>query len=175
MHDTRNTDTHDTVTVQTSDYTAGDTNTLNDEDSLGLNIWLIDEMRERWQADPTSVDASWLALFEKNGDFGSALTEIAAAATSTRHVSNSTEANTSTPPEKTFTSRPPGPAPITPPPEKTFTSRPPRPSPDHTTPRSEHDNHDDQQSTQRRQKSDTGGWSTNRSQHGGKFGRADGH
>jgi len=31
---------------------------------LGANAWLVDEMRERWQDDPHSVDAGWRALFE---------------------------------------------------------------------------------------------------------------
>ena len=33
-------------------------------DALGANAWIIDEMRDRWLADPDSVDAGWRALFE---------------------------------------------------------------------------------------------------------------
>lgn len=40
-----------------------------DEGTLGVNAWLVNEMREQWKTDPASVDASWLALFEGNGDF----------------------------------------------------------------------------------------------------------
>ena len=34
-------------------------------DALGANAWIIDEMRDRWLADPDSVDADWRALFEQ--------------------------------------------------------------------------------------------------------------
>ena len=33
-------------------------------DELGANAWVVDEMRDLWAADPTSVDESWRALFE---------------------------------------------------------------------------------------------------------------
>ncbi len=33
-------------------------------EALGANAWIIDEMRDRWLADPGSVDAEWRALFE---------------------------------------------------------------------------------------------------------------
>lgn len=33
---------------------------------FGANDWLIDEMRERYLTDPTSVDASWAAYFQAN-------------------------------------------------------------------------------------------------------------
>ena len=33
-------------------------------DELGANAWVLDEMRDLWAADPTSVDDSWRALFE---------------------------------------------------------------------------------------------------------------
>ena len=33
-------------------------------DEVGANAWVIDEMRDLWAADPTSVDDSWRALFE---------------------------------------------------------------------------------------------------------------
>ena len=32
--------------------------------ALGPNAWIVDEMRDRWLADPDSVDAGWRALFE---------------------------------------------------------------------------------------------------------------
>ena len=35
-------------------------------DDLGANAWLVDELREQWRADRMSVDASWRALFEKD-------------------------------------------------------------------------------------------------------------
>ena len=38
------------------------------EDDLGVNAWLVDEMREQWREDPDSVDANWQALFADNGD-----------------------------------------------------------------------------------------------------------
>ena len=31
---------------------------------LGPNAWLLDEMKERWEADPGSVDAQWRAIFD---------------------------------------------------------------------------------------------------------------
>ncbi len=36
----------------------------SDHPDLGANAWLADEMRERWEIDPTSVDPQWRALFE---------------------------------------------------------------------------------------------------------------
>ncbi len=40
-----------------------------DRDLFGANAWLVDEMYERWQQDPTSVDAAWNEFFQ---DFRSA-------------------------------------------------------------------------------------------------------
>lgn len=39
--------------------------TVESHDEFGANAWLIDEMREAYEADPTSVDASWQAFFAK--------------------------------------------------------------------------------------------------------------
>ena len=81
MHDTRNTEICDDAdAMRATGSTAYDAAQLNDDDSLGLNTWLVDEMRARWQSDPASVDASWLALFEgsstrSNGSSGSDATE----------------------------------------------------------------------------------------------------
>ena len=33
---------------------------------LGPNAWMADEMRTQWEADPTSVDPTWRALFEQS-------------------------------------------------------------------------------------------------------------
>ncbi|RYJ02455.1 MAG: hypothetical protein EON52_19565 [Actinomycetales bacterium] len=33
---------------------------------FGTNQWLVEEMYDRYQADPSSVDASWVTFFEKN-------------------------------------------------------------------------------------------------------------
>ena len=53
------------------------------EDDLGVNAWLVDEMRERWREDPDSVDANWHFLFTENGDHASSLNpEFAVAADS---------------------------------------------------------------------------------------------
>ncbi|GAB2495373.1 multifunctional oxoglutarate decarboxylase/oxoglutarate dehydrogenase thiamine pyrophosphate-binding subunit/dihydrolipoyllysine-residue succinyltransferase subunit [Luteococcus sediminum] len=46
------TDTHMSHTDPSSDF--------------GANDWLIEEMFEKYKADPSSVDASWIAFFEKN-------------------------------------------------------------------------------------------------------------
>lgn len=35
-------------------------------EAFGANSWLIDEMRERWEQDPASVDASWQRFFSKS-------------------------------------------------------------------------------------------------------------
>ena len=32
--------------------------------AFGANEWLVEEMYERWQADPNSVDAAWLEFFK---------------------------------------------------------------------------------------------------------------
>ncbi|MEQ8718370.1 MAG: multifunctional oxoglutarate decarboxylase/oxoglutarate dehydrogenase thiamine pyrophosphate-binding subunit/dihydrolipoyllysine-residue succinyltransferase subunit [Acidimicrobiales bacterium] len=40
---------------------------MTDPAAIGPNAWLVDEMRERFDADPASVDGSWRALFT-NGE-----------------------------------------------------------------------------------------------------------
>ncbi|MDO9495459.1 MAG: hypothetical protein Q7J48_07140, partial [Nocardioides sp.] len=35
--------------------------------SLGANEWLVEEMRERYTADPGSVDATWVDYFTDGG------------------------------------------------------------------------------------------------------------
>ncbi len=37
------------------------------DDAFGANSWLIDEMREAYQADPSSVEPEWRELFESEG------------------------------------------------------------------------------------------------------------
>ncbi|RRD47872.1 multifunctional oxoglutarate decarboxylase/oxoglutarate dehydrogenase thiamine pyrophosphate-binding subunit/dihydrolipoyllysine-residue succinyltransferase subunit [Tessaracoccus sp. OH4464_COT-324] len=39
--------------------------TVDFSDEFGANAWLIDEMREAYERDPQSVDASWQAFFAK--------------------------------------------------------------------------------------------------------------
>jgi multifunctional 2-oxoglutarate metabolism enzyme len=34
---------------------------------FGANDWLVEEMQERYLADPTSVDQAWIEYFTKNG------------------------------------------------------------------------------------------------------------
>ena len=46
--------------------------------ALGPNAWIVDEMRDRWLADPDSVDADWRALFE-GGELPSARAQPAEA------------------------------------------------------------------------------------------------
>jgi 2-oxoglutarate decarboxylase len=42
--------------------------TTEDPSSLSPNAWLVDEMRSQWEADPSSVDSSWRAIFESGND-----------------------------------------------------------------------------------------------------------
>jgi len=44
---------------------AGISEQLDEADGFGPNEWLVDEMYERWRVDPSSVDASWRAVFEE--------------------------------------------------------------------------------------------------------------
>jgi 2-oxoglutarate dehydrogenase E1 component len=37
---------------------------------FGANDWLVEEMQERYLADPTSVDQAWIEFFTKNGVTG---------------------------------------------------------------------------------------------------------
>ena len=37
---------------------------------FGANDWLVEEMQERYLADPTSVDQAWIEYFTKNGVAG---------------------------------------------------------------------------------------------------------
>ena len=48
-------------------------------EDLGPNAWLVDEMRARWVADPSSVDPSWRQLFEQDGQSGAASNQAPAA------------------------------------------------------------------------------------------------
>jgi 2-oxoglutarate dehydrogenase E1 component len=38
---------------------------------FGTNQWLVEEMYDRYQEDPGSVDASWSSFFENGGSPGS--------------------------------------------------------------------------------------------------------
>ena len=38
--------------------------TPDSHNAFGANSWLIDEMREAWEKDPSSVDESWQAFFK---------------------------------------------------------------------------------------------------------------
>ena len=48
-------------------------------DEFGANSWLIDEMREAYQSDPQSVDASWRDFFAAEASQGSESPQQAAA------------------------------------------------------------------------------------------------
>jgi 2-oxoglutarate dehydrogenase E1 component len=52
-------------------------------DSFGANEWLVEEMRERFQADPGSVDDAWAAYFRGTSGNGRTTAAPAAAKTST--------------------------------------------------------------------------------------------
>ena len=41
---------------------------------FGTNQWLVEEMYDRYKADPGSVDPTWQAFFAKGGPDGSAPT-----------------------------------------------------------------------------------------------------
>ena len=38
--------------------------------AFGANEWMVEEMREAWEADPSSVSAQWRELFEKDPTAG---------------------------------------------------------------------------------------------------------
>ncbi|WP_394280884.1 multifunctional oxoglutarate decarboxylase/oxoglutarate dehydrogenase thiamine pyrophosphate-binding subunit/dihydrolipoyllysine-residue succinyltransferase subunit [Corynebacterium sp.] len=40
---------------------------MSSASTFGQNTWLVDEMFQQYQQDPSSVDAEWRELFEKNG------------------------------------------------------------------------------------------------------------
>ena len=46
---------------------------------FGANDWLVEEMYERYQADPTSVPAEWITHFQNNPQAGSATAAVAGA------------------------------------------------------------------------------------------------
>ncbi len=48
---------------QSSGHSTSSTEPSSD---FGANEWLVEEMREQYDADPSSVDATWVAYF-KNG------------------------------------------------------------------------------------------------------------
>ena len=41
---------------------------------FGANDWLVEEMYERYQADPTSVPTEWITYFQNNPQAGASTT-----------------------------------------------------------------------------------------------------
>ncbi|MCW2812516.1 MAG: multifunctional oxoglutarate decarboxylase/oxoglutarate dehydrogenase thiamine, partial [Friedmanniella sp.] len=46
--------------------------TPSEDSDFGANDWLLEEMYERFSADPSSVDPSWADYFAAHGEPGSA-------------------------------------------------------------------------------------------------------
>jgi 2-oxoglutarate decarboxylase len=46
---------------------------------FGANDWLVEEMYERYQSDPTSVPSEWVTYFQNNPQTGSANSSVAGA------------------------------------------------------------------------------------------------
>ena len=44
---------------------------------FGANDWLVEEMQERYLADPNSVEPAWVEYFTKNGISGTATNNVA--------------------------------------------------------------------------------------------------
>ena len=65
--------------------------------ALGPNAWIVDEMRDRWLADPDSVDAGWRALFER-GEPAAARAQPAEA----RPLAAADSPDVGAPPERSF-------------------------------------------------------------------------
>ena len=40
---------------------------MSSENTFGQNSWLVDEMFQQFQEDPSSVDQEWRELFESKG------------------------------------------------------------------------------------------------------------
>ncbi|PIF02847.1 MAG: multifunctional oxoglutarate decarboxylase/oxoglutarate dehydrogenase thiamine pyrophosphate-binding subunit/dihydrolipoyllysine-residue succinyltransferase subunit, partial [Propionibacterium sp.] len=77
-------------------------------DDFGANSWLIEEMREAYQADPNSVDPSWRRYFEGNSNTqeSSTTSAIPAPATASTKVAKAPKATAAQPANST-----PAPAP----------------------------------------------------------------
>ncbi len=52
----------------------------NDPSDLGPNLWMADEMRARWEVDPSSVAPQWRAIFETEPANGAVTPEPASSA-----------------------------------------------------------------------------------------------
>ena len=63
-----------------SDTNTDQSSTLPSAD-LGANEWLVDEMREQYDADPASVGPEWVQYFRANGSGGGGTGVCALAAT----------------------------------------------------------------------------------------------
>jgi 2-oxoglutarate dehydrogenase E1 component len=85
---------------------------------FGANEWLVDEMYERWQADPSSVDPAWNTFFQ---DYRPAAEGSASPDAPTAPSTGAAAVR----PVSTRTPTPPVPAPAPPPPA----ASPPRPAP----------------------------------------------
>ena len=101
-------------------------------DALGANAWMIDEMRDRWRADPDSVDAGWRAFFESGGPSAPGPTP---AAPPTRPTIDTTATDVTHPQAATATARPdapPRPIRTRQPTQEPAASPAPDPAADHT-------------------------------------------
>ena len=79
------TSSHDSATTATTDF--------------GANEWLVDEMYERFQEDPASVDQAWRALFEERQRQSSSLNGAdPASGTATAPAASAGNGVTSAPP-----------------------------------------------------------------------------
>ena len=54
--------------ASTSQQTDGNQSGDDPLSEFGANEWLVDEMFQRYQKDPSSVDKAWESFFEKHGD-----------------------------------------------------------------------------------------------------------
>lgn len=75
---------------------AADPSSANLTATFGANEWLIDEMRDAWRADPSSVTQQWRSFFEEEARANGSLAPSPATGASTP----SPDANGNTPPPR---------------------------------------------------------------------------
>ncbi|HSV37334.1 MAG TPA: multifunctional oxoglutarate decarboxylase/oxoglutarate dehydrogenase thiamine pyrophosphate-binding subunit/dihydrolipoyllysine-residue succinyltransferase subunit [Nocardioidaceae bacterium] len=96
-------------------------NPVNPAAAFGANEWLVEEMYERWQSDPTSVDSAWLEFFKTYQPSNGAPVAVASAAAPAAAPAPAAAAPPATPPTP---AAPPAPTKTTP-----ATDVTPRPDP----------------------------------------------
>ena len=99
---------------QTPDHRTPDSPAAGEPAGFGANEWLVDEMYERFQADPSSVSGEWAAWFRGGGANGSGVSNGSATTSEAATPAPATAAATAPDPAPAASPAPTGGAPAAP-------------------------------------------------------------